>query len=290
VCEMSIPACHASTNLQNQSTVTNKTDATAYEIRLERLRSPISRRSVMVALDATLYSGPTGRLAHPQQLTAKLLGDGPDAVLAFPGLLASSLPPDLRVGRIMSASASSTLDDPLRKVVTGTPASALRLGADAASLHINFGHPATTSMLEEGAKTIEDFRDALFPVVVAAYIANADPIEGWPDVAHAARTAVDLGASVVKTAYTGSADSYRHVVDAAAPALVVAAGGPMVSTNAALSAAEGAIRAGAQGVCYGRAIFESDDPPAMLRALKAIIHDEVPPADAAGDAGLATST
>jgi len=98
-------------------------------------------------------------------------------------------------------------------------------------------------------------------------------VREWRQIVHAARVAADLGAAVVKTAYTGSPETYSHVVEAAAPAHVVVAGGTPASTLAGLEAAKGAVAAGAWGVAYGRTIFEAPDPLVALRALKDVVHD-----------------
>ncbi|MNI98029.1 putative aldolase LsrF [compost metagenome] len=44
--------------------------------------------------------------------------------------------------------------------------------------------------------------------------------------------------------------------------------------------ASNAVRAGAAGVDMGRNIFQSADPAAMMRAVRAVVHDDAAPADA----------
>jgi putative autoinducer-2 (AI-2) aldolase len=41
-----------------------------------------------------------------------------------------------------------------------------------------------------------------------------------------------------------------------------------------------AIEAGAAGVDMGRNIFQSDHPAAMIRAIRAVVHESIKPADA----------
>ena len=66
------------------------------------------------------------------------------------------------------------------------------------------------------------------------------------------------------------------VVEAARPVPVVIAGGPLCSESEALSAARGAIAAGAKGVSFGRNVFKRDDPANMLRLLQTTVHEEEP--------------
>jgi fructose-bisphosphate aldolase / 2-amino-3,7-dideoxy-D-threo-hept-6-ulosonate synthase len=246
--------------------------ASGVAVRVGRLVSPSSGRTLIVTLDATLFSGPFGALARPTTFADQIAAEGPEAILAFPGLLAS-ISPERRVGRIVNGTASTLLDDPTRKVLTATPGTASRLGADAVGLHLILGHPDSPDMLRNVAAAIGEFDAVGIPTLVASYVPDVDPTGDWPKVAHAARVAADLGASIVKTAYTGSAETYAHVVEAARPAGVVAAGGPRQSALQALESARGAIDAGALGVAYGRSIFEAEEPLAVLRALKAVIHE-----------------
>jgi DhnA family fructose-bisphosphate aldolase class Ia len=100
-------------------------------------------------------------------------------------------------------------------------------------------------------------------------------------VAHAVRIASDLGASMIKTQYTGSTDTFRRVVRAAAPTPVVIAGGPATAVTTALTLAAESIAAGAAGVSFGRNVFGRTDPAPVIRALRAIVHDGLSPTDAA---------
>jgi putative autoinducer-2 (AI-2) aldolase len=58
------------------------------------------------------------------------------------------------------------------------------------------------------------------------------------------------------------------------------AGGKKLPELEALSMAAAAIERGAAGVDMGRNIFQSQDPRRMLRAVRAVVHDEAAPADA----------
>src|SRR5205823_2738186 len=79
-----------------------------------------------------------------------------------------------------------------------------------------------------------------------------DP-EAYADlVVHACHAAVELGADLVKTQYTGSISSFRRVVASVAPMPVVIAGGPAIEEAAALKMADEALAAGAAGLCFGR--------------------------------------
>ena len=105
---------------------------------------------------------------------------------------------------------------------------------------------------------------------------KADPDRYSQLVAHAARIGMELGADVIKTQYTGSPETFERVVEATRPVPVVIAGGPLCSESEVLSAARGAITAGARGVSFGRNVFERKDPTHMLRLLQSAVHREGP--------------
>jgi class I fructose-bisphosphate aldolase len=92
-------------------------------------------------------------------------------------------------------------------------------------------------------------------------------------VGYASRMVMELGVDIVKTFYTGSAETFAQVVEMASPALVVAAGGLRLETDAdVLRMASGVVQAGAAGITFGRNIWQGENPAAMIRALKQILH------------------
>jgi class I fructose-bisphosphate aldolase len=86
---------------------------------------------------------------------------------------------------------------------------------------------------------------------------------------------MEVGVDIVKTFYTGSAETFAQVVQMAAPALVVAAGGPRLETDAdVLQMAEQVRQAGAAGLTFGRNVWQSRNPAGMIRALGQILHHD----------------
>jgi len=81
----------------------------------------------------------------------------------------------------------------------------------------------------------------------------------------------------VKTYYC---DEFAKVVQGCPVPIVVAGGPKLDSDRAALELAYGAIAEGAAGIDMGRNIWQSDHPVAMLKALRAIVHDRATVAEA----------
>jgi class I fructose-bisphosphate aldolase len=97
---------------------------------------------------------------------------------------------------------------------------------------------------------------------------------------------MELGVDIVKTFYTGSTESFNQVVNAAAPALVVAAGGPRLETEAdAFQMAHDVVRAGAAGITFGRNIWQSSDTQNMIVAMKHIVHADGSVSEAVAEFG-----
>ncbi|PSP91765.1 fructose-bisphosphate aldolase [Halobacteriales archaeon QH_8_68_33] len=116
--------------------------------------------------------------------------------------------------------------------------------------------------------------------------AGADAEAFAEDLGHAVRLAEELGADVVKTAYSGTADSFDSVVESTSLPVVIA-GGSRGTDRETLEMVRGAMDAGADGVSMGRSIFQHEDPEAVTSAVSAVVHDDASAVDAAERAGLA---
>ena len=91
-------------------------------------------------------------------------------------------------------------------------------------------------------------------------------------VAYGARIGLELGADIVKVKYTGSAESFRWVVESAFPTKVVMSGGPITKTDEEfLSRVRDVLAAGAAGIAVGRNVWQRKDPLDISRKLHQII-------------------
>ncbi|NNC24726.1 fructose-bisphosphate aldolase, partial [Salinisphaera sp. USBA-960] len=89
-------------------------------------------------------------------------------------------------------------------------------------------------------------------------------------LAHAVRLAEEVGADVVKTAYSGDPDSFGRVVEATRLPVVIA-GGSRGTDRETVEMVRGTMDAGAAGVSMGRSIFQHENPEAITRAVSAVI-------------------
>jgi DhnA family fructose-bisphosphate aldolase class Ia len=171
----------------------------------------------------------------------------------------------------------------------GVVADAVRAGAQAVAFHLNVSSPFEAEALRELGRIVADAEALGVPVVAMAYPRTRrgdgaddnylDLREGDQEafarlVRHCVRIAVELGASAVKTIYTGSEESFRTVVASAMGVPVLIAGEGLMDAGDAISRGQAAIRAGAVGVAYGRQVFERDEPVAFVRKLRSALDDQ----------------
>lgn len=127
------------------------------------------------------------------------------------------------------------------------------------------------------------------PLIGEAYVvehAEKTPEQVHLKVKRVSRIMAELGADLVKTFYTG--ERFHEVVENT-PVPVFTIGAEKLDTDlAVLKKAADSINQGARGIIFGRNIFMADDPPALVRALNAVINKGVSPEEAA--AKLATSS
>ncbi|MBA7708895.1 3-hydroxy-5-phosphonooxypentane-2,4-dione thiolase [subsurface metagenome] len=96
-------------------------------------------------------------------------------------------------------------------------------------------------------------------------------------LALSSRIAAELGARVVKTYWC---EDFEKVVRGC-PVPVVMAGGPQVDTELEVfEFVYAGIQKGAIGVNLGRNIWQNDFPVAMIKAIRALIHEKASPKEA----------
>jgi fructose-bisphosphate aldolase, class I len=163
---------------------------------------------------------------------------------------------------------------------------ALLLGADGVVVMAFVGIPVELQTYRIVAKVAGECLRANVPLMVEALPC---PSERIPDpkaadaMADAARLAFEHGADLVKSYYT---EGFRQVTENC-PVPVLIAGGPKMETvEETLQVVHSAIGAGAAGAVFGRNIWQSGDTRGAIRALKGIIHDGRPVADALAESAI----
>jgi len=238
-------------------------------------------RTVIVPMDHGVTIGPVKGLVNMQNIVDKLLDGGVDAFVINRGI-AKSVDTG-NAGLFVHLSGITVhCPDPNNKVQVCSVADAVRLGADAVSVHINMGAKQEAHMLSTMGKVACECDDFGMPLLAMMYPRgpNIKDPHNVDLVAHAARLGAELGADIVKTNYTGDAETFKQVVDSC-PVPVIIAGGPKAATNMdVLQMVKDSVTAGGSGLSIGRNVFQHEDPTKMVKALSAIVHHGMSVSDA----------
>jgi len=241
------------------------------ERRLKRLFP--NGKTVIIPMDHGVTNGPIKGLTNMQAIIDKLALSEVNGIVVHKGIAKTVDTKGLGLIIHFSASTKYSLN-PNRKVIICSIKEAIRLGADAISIHINVGDEKEPEMLEALGKIADECDDFGLPLLAMMYprgskISSEHDFEA---VAHAARLGAELGADIIKTNYTGSIETFRKVVEGC-PVPVVIAGGPKVETSKEiLQMVYDSLKAGGSGVSIGRNVFQHENPTAMAKALAAIVH------------------
>jgi putative autoinducer-2 (AI-2) aldolase len=241
--------------------------------RLARIFQPATSRAVMLAIDHGYFQGPTTGLERVDLSIVPLLGFA-DALMTTRGMVRSTIPPTSGVPIVLRASGGpSILKDLSDEQVAVAMDDAARLNAAAVAVQVFIGAENETQSVHNMTRLVDEGQRAGIPVLAVTAVGR----ELTRDARYlrlATRICAELGAHVVKTYYC---DEGFGTVTAACPVPVVMAGGRKLPELDALTMAHNAIEDGAAGVDMGRNIFQSDHPIAMIRAIRAVVHESAKP-------------
>ena len=247
------------------------------KIRMERIFDRNSGRTVIVPMDHGVTLGPVPGLTDIRQTIDAVAKGGANAIVIHKGLVeAGHRGKGKDVGLIVHLSASTYLaPDPNCKVLTASVEEAVKLGADAISIHVNLGAEDERSMLQDFGRIASDALEWGMPLLAMIYT-RGPKVRSEYDVnviKHAARVGAELGADIVKVSYSGSSESFREVVEGCFVPVVIAGGEKMGTDEDILEMVKGAVAAGAAGVSIGRNVFQHKDPTKIVQAISRIVHD-----------------
>ena len=238
-------------------------------------------RTVIVPMDHGVSIGPVRGIENMQNIITRLLKGGADAFVVHKGI--AKRVDAGNAGLIVHLSAVSNLTPECQnKVQVCTVQEAVRLGADAVSVHVNIGAQDECAMLTTLGKVADECDQYGMPLLAMMY-PRGPKIPNEHDataVAHAARIGAELGADVIKTNYTGNIDTFKHVIEGC-PVPVIIAGGPKTeTTQEILQMIHDSIKAGCAGLSIGRNVFQHQNPTLMVKALVALVHEDATVAQA----------
>ena len=245
-------------------------------IRLERIMDRKSKRTIIIPLDHGLTVGTIKGIESMTNMVDKVAMGGANAVLMHSGMVgAGHRQTGKDIGLIIHLSGATSLSPtPNRKVLVCSVERALKLGADAVSIHINIGADEEPEMLMDAQKCIESSREWGIPILAMMYprgrkISNENSAEV---VNIAVRAGAELGADIVKTNYTGDIDSFKYIVKSIDVPVIIAGGPKMDTPTDILQLVYDSVQAGGSGVAFGRNVFQAEDPTKLVKAICNIVH------------------
>jgi len=250
------------------------------ENRLAQIIKPDTNRTVLLAIDHGYFQGPTSGLEEPGKTVADLLPYC-DALSPTKGVLNYCIDPKTAppiILRVTGGNSMARRDELSDEIITCTAEEAVRLNAVAVSVSIYVGTEHQRQTIENLARMADEaHKYGLVVLGISAVGTQLDELRqpGREEdfaryLALAGRIAAEHGADISKTYYVPG--GHFEKVVRGCPVPIVLAGGKKVPEREALEFTAGAIAEGAAGVDMGRNIFQSENPVAMIQAVRAIVH------------------
>jgi DhnA family fructose-bisphosphate aldolase class Ia len=227
-------------------------------------------KTVIVAMDHGNYlDKPMAGVSDPSKVIRECAAAGADAVLTTFGTAVRSGDALGRIGLILAVND----DAPNTSVAVE---SALRLGADALKVILSpfSGNKVNQANCERlGLDCVAWGLPYLVETIPGTFAAGPD-MRTQARIAAGARIGAECGADFIKTFYTGSAESFRAVLENATLPVVVLGGERAGNDRDVLAQIYDAMRAGASGVAVGRNIWGHASPAKMTAAIVAVVHGD----------------
>jgi len=238
--------------------------------RLAQLVQP-DGHCLFLPIDHGYFQGPTRKLEKPGE-TIKPLLPYCDALFVTRGVLRASVDPEHTKPIILRASGGTSMvgKDLSDEGLTTSMEEAIRLNVAAVGISIFVGSDHEKENLLNLAKLVDEGEKYGIPVMAVTAVGKELEKRDARYLALSSRIAAELGARIVKTYWC---ENFDRVVNGC-PVPVVMAGGPKVNTDLEVfQFVHDGMEKGAIGVNLGRNIWQNEHPVAMIKALRAIIHE-----------------
>ena len=235
--------------------------------RLSRIIKPKSGHCVMLAIDHGYFGNVPGQLKCFGDLNP--LFQYADALMLTRGMLRSCVSPDFDIPIVLRVSAgASMLKELSNEEINVSIEDAIRLNVSAITCSIFVGGEYEKQSLMNLSKLVNFGQEYGIPVLAVTAVGR-EMVRDARYLGMASRMAAELGATFVKTYYCENFEEVTSIC----PAPVVIAGGKKIEERDALQMSKNAIDNGAVGVDMGWNIFQSDSPLGMIKAVRAIVHE-----------------
>ncbi len=265
--------------------------------RLNRLFHPDSGRCIDIAMDHGFFGEPD-LLSGVEDMAAAVgavAAGEPEAIQVAPGQarLLQDRPGRFKPALVIRGDVANVYSpvppsEPFDLLLDDVIGQAVRLDAVCVCLNL-FDIPGQGDLrrqcLENIGAALTAGRRVGMPIMVeplpmrpgaGAYEVEADAERLVPLV----RQAAELGADLIKCDATEDLADFARLVEAAGIPVLVRGGGRIEEAEL-FERTHAVLERGARGIVYGRNVIQHPDPPAMVRALRAVVHEGAAPGEAA---------
>jgi|TARA_B100002003_G_C14151803_1_gene553996 putative autoinducer-2 (AI-2) aldolase len=241
--------------------------------RLARIFNPKSGRTVMLAIDHGYFQGPTTGLERIDLNILPLVPHA-DTLMLTRGILRSIVPPSTTQSIVLRVSGgTSILKELSNEEIAVDIEDSMRLNVCAMAVQVFIGGEYEKESIINMTRMVDQGTRYGIPTLAVTAVGK-DMARDARYFRLATRICAELGANYIKTYYI---EGGFETVTSSCPVPIVMAGGKKISEKDALHMAYNAVNQGAAGVDMGRNIFQSEDPVAMIQAVKAVVHDNENP-------------
>lgn len=241
--------------------------------RLSRIFNPGDGRTVMLAVDHGYFQGPTSGL---ERVDVNILPLVPfaDSLMLTRGILRSIIPPTSATPIVLRVTGgTSILKELSNEEIAVDIEDSIRLGVCAMAVQVFIGGEYEKQSITNMTKMVDIGTRYGIPTLAVTAVGK-DMVRDARYFRLATRICAELGAHIIKTYYV---PEDFETVTASCPVPIVMAGGKKLPELEALTMAYRAVQEGAGGVDMGRNIFQSEAPEAMIKAVRAVVHERETP-------------
>ncbi len=246
------------------------------QIRMNALFNKATGNSVCIAVDHGGIAGPMKGINDPAKLVEQCIKGGADCILTTRGFARAAKDAwDRQTSLMLRLTGGFTvLGGTFEEEIITSAQAAIEYGAAGAAVTVKFGHPREGQFTQNASFVADDCERLGLPLMVEAMAKGPDLKSTDPEgVKLAARAAMEIGADLVKTYYTGDPDSFHDVVEGCPVPILILGGPKSDSEEETLSNVYYAMQAGARGIAMGRNIWQHKNVLAMIEAMAGLVHE-----------------
>jgi len=247
------------------------------QIRMNSLFNKATGNSVCIAMDHGGIAGPMEGINDPAKLVKQCVDGGADCILTTRGFARAAADAwDRQTSLLLRLTGGFTvLGGKFEEEMISSVQAAVECGAAGAAVTVKFGHPREGEFTRNASLVADECARLGMPLMVEAMAKGKDlkstDVKG---VKLAARAAMEIGADLVKTYYTGDPDSFREVVEGCPVPILILGGEKTDNDEDIISDVYNAMQAGARGIAMGRNIWQRENVQAMIEAMVGLVHKE----------------